>query len=142
MIAAYIQWAIVGLPTISADAIADARGPVGFPAWLRTSHYINLFLMIVLIRSGLQILMDHPRLYWNVHSTPGTEWIRFASVEVPRDRLYTAKEDSRYLSPVVGLPGWQAHARARAPLAPPPSPHGAAGGFGGVQSGAATRWST
>ncbi len=29
--------------------------------------------MILLIRSGLQILMDHPRLYWNLHCTPGTE---------------------------------------------------------------------
>ena len=35
------------------------------------------------IRSGLQILMDHPRLYWNVHCTPGTEWLRLTPIEVP-----------------------------------------------------------
>jgi sulfoxide reductase catalytic subunit YedY len=49
--------------------------------------------------------MDHPRLYWNVHCTPGTEWVHFTPVQVPLDRLYTAKDDARYLTPWVGLPG-------------------------------------
>jgi thiosulfate reductase cytochrome b subunit len=49
--------------------------------------------------------MDHPRLYWNVHCTPGTEWIRFTPVKVPLDRLYTAKDDARCLTPWIGLPG-------------------------------------
>jgi hypothetical protein len=40
--------------------------------------------MILIIRSGLQILMAHPRLYWNVHCTPGTEWLRLTPVEVYR----------------------------------------------------------
>ena len=40
----------------------------GFPAWLRWQHFFNLFLMIFIIRSGLQILSDHPRLYWTRHS--------------------------------------------------------------------------
>jgi DMSO/TMAO reductase YedYZ molybdopterin-dependent catalytic subunit/thiosulfate reductase cytochrome b subunit len=51
--------------------------------------------------------MDHPRLYWNVHCTPGTEWARFTPVEVPKDRVWTAKDDSRYLSPWIGLPGYR-----------------------------------
>ncbi|MGH7814120.1 MAG: molybdopterin-dependent oxidoreductase [Candidatus Binataceae bacterium] len=85
--------------------LLESAPPQGFPAWLRFSHYLNLLFMILLIRSGLQILMDHPRLYWNVHCTPGTEWVRFTPVEVPKDRLYTAKDDSRYLSPWIGLPG-------------------------------------
>jgi thiosulfate reductase cytochrome b subunit len=63
--------------------------------------------MILLVRSGLQILMDHPRLYWNVHCTPGTEWLRLTPVEVPKDRIWTAKDDSRYLSPWIGLPGYR-----------------------------------
>ena len=79
--------------------------PHGFPAWLRITHYVNFFFMILLVRSGLQILADHPRLYWNVHCTPGTEWLRLTPVEVPKDRLWTAKDDSRYLSPWIGLPG-------------------------------------
>ena len=56
-------------------------------------------------RSGLQILMDHPRLYWTVHCTPGTEWLRLTSVVVPRDRVFTAKDDSRPIPPWLGLPG-------------------------------------
>ena len=37
----------------------------------------------MLIRSGLSILMDHPRLYFNNHCTPGTEWIRLYAVVCP-----------------------------------------------------------
>jgi len=71
----------------------------GFPAWLRWQHFFNLFLIFFIIRAGIQILADHPRLYWNRDCTPGTEWFRFQH-EVPKDRIWTAKDDS------VTLPGW------------------------------------
>jgi thiosulfate reductase cytochrome b subunit len=58
-----------------------------------------------MIRSGLSILMDHPRLYWNVHCTPGSEWARFTPLRVPTDRVWTAKDDARYISPWLALPG-------------------------------------
>ncbi|MGE5403010.1 MAG: molybdopterin-dependent oxidoreductase [Ignavibacteriales bacterium] len=106
--AAYIQWGLNGLPVIipyAEPAPGAAVQPFGFPAWLRVTHYINFFLIILLIRSGLQILADHPRLYWNLHCTPGSEWVRFTPVVVPKDRVWTAKQDSRYLSPWIGLPG-------------------------------------
>ena len=41
--------------------------------------------------------MDHLRLYWNVHCTPGTEWLRLTQIEVPRDRVWTVKEDYRLI---------------------------------------------
>lgn len=107
---AYIQWRTVGLPalpSIQTVTTETAEGPYGFPAWLRISHYVNFLFLALLVRSGLQILMDHPRLYWNVHCTPGTEWLRLTPVEVPKDRLWTAKDDSRYLSPWIGLPGYR-----------------------------------
>lgn len=66
---------------------------------------VNFMFLTLLVRSGLQILVDHPRLYANVHCTPGTEWVRFTRTEVPTDRVYTAKDDSIYLSPWIGLPG-------------------------------------
>ena len=81
--------------------------PHGFPAWLRITHYVNFFFIILLVRSGLQILMEHPRLYWNVHCTPNTEWLRLTPVEVPSDRVWTAKDDARHLSPWIGLPGYR-----------------------------------
>lgn len=108
--AAYLQWGTVGRPALPMSPIVTpetAAAPYGFPAWLRITHYVNFLFLILLIRSGLQILMDHPRLYWNVHCTPGTEWLRLTPIEVPKDRLWTAKDDSRHLSPWIGLPGYR-----------------------------------
>jgi methionine sulfoxide reductase catalytic subunit len=106
--AAYLQWATTGLPTVPpVPADLDTSPSQGFPPWLRVTHYVNFLFIILLIRSGLQILMDHPRLYWNVHCTPGTEWLRLTPVEVPQDKVWTAKDDSRYLSPWIGLPGYR-----------------------------------
>jgi methionine sulfoxide reductase catalytic subunit len=106
-VAAYVQWAVVGLPALPTNPTVSpetATEPYGFAAWLRITHYINLLFMALLVRSGLQILADHPRLYWNVYCTPGTEWARFTPIEVPKDRIWTAKDDSRYLLPWIGLP--------------------------------------
>jgi sulfoxide reductase catalytic subunit YedY len=108
--AAYIQWGTAGLPSLSASPVLDletAAESYGFPAWLRITHYVNFLFLVLLVRSGLQILADHPRLYWNVHCTPGTEWLRLTPVVVPEDRVWTAKEDSRHLSPWIGLPGYR-----------------------------------
>lgn len=76
----------------------------GFPLWVRIQHVFNLFLMMFIIRSGIQILADHPRLYWNKDCTPGTEWFRFQR-EVPRDVLWTAKDDSVTIPKWLGIPG-------------------------------------
>src|ERR1019366_8740803 len=61
--AAYIQWGTVGLPPVPSSpalTVETVTGPHGFPAWLRITHYVNFLFVILLIRSGLQILMDHP----------------------------------------------------------------------------------
>ena len=76
----------------------------GFPFWLRGQHFFNLFLMSFTIRSGVQILADHPRLHWHRDCTPGTEWFRFQR-PVPQDRLWTAKDDSVSLPSWLGIPG-------------------------------------
>jgi len=76
----------------------------GFPLWLRVNHFFNLFLMFLIIRAGIQILADHPRLYWNVNCTPGTEWFRFQH-PVPTGRIWTAKDDSVTLPGWLGIPG-------------------------------------
>jgi len=76
----------------------------GFPWWLRYQHYLNLFFMLLMMRSGLQILADHPRLYVDGHCTPGRDWLRLRG-PVPRDRIWTAKDDSTTLPKWLGLPG-------------------------------------
>jgi methionine sulfoxide reductase catalytic subunit len=76
----------------------------GLPIWVGVQHFFNLFLLIFIIRSGVQILSDHPRLYWTRHSTPGKDWFRIQK-PVPADPLWTAKQDSISLRGQVGLPG-------------------------------------
>jgi methionine sulfoxide reductase catalytic subunit len=76
----------------------------GFPGWLRLQHFLNLFFMVFIIRAGVQILADHPRLYWKRDCTPGTEWFRFQKA-VPTDRIWTAKDDSVTLPGWLGIPG-------------------------------------
>ena len=78
--------------------------PVGLPAWVGWQHFLNAFFLIFIIRSGWQILADHPRLYWSRHSGPGDNWFRMQH-PVPPDALYTAKQDSITLLAGVGLPG-------------------------------------
>jgi sulfoxide reductase catalytic subunit YedY len=83
---------------------AAAANKPGFPIWVGVQHFFNLFLMIFIIRSGIQILSDHPRLYWTRNSTPGRDWFRIQK-PVPADPLWTAKKDSISLPGNVGLPG-------------------------------------
>jgi len=72
--------------------------------WLRVQHYLNMFFMYFIMRAGIQILADHPRLYWNRDCTPGTEWLRF-SHPVPAYRMWTAKDDAVTLPGWLGIPG-------------------------------------
>jgi thiosulfate reductase cytochrome b subunit len=84
----------------------------GFPWWLRWQHFLNLLFMMFIIRAGLQILADHPRLYLNAGSKPDTEWLRLRG-PVPADRrdpeaaarVWTAKDDSVALPKHLGIPG-------------------------------------
>lgn len=79
---------------------------VGFPAWLRITHFINVFFLVMLIRSGWEIIASHPRFYWNNHCTPGSEWIKFTRDKVPTEEgAFTARDDQRSLSPLIALPG-------------------------------------
>ncbi len=108
--AAWVEVAVIGMPSIPPVPQIypnDFAGPHGFPLWVRYCHFSNFFFVMLLIRSGLSILMDHPRLYFNDHCTPGSEWVRFTPLEVPRDRIWTAKDDARYISPVAGTPGYR-----------------------------------
>jgi len=108
--AAWIQFALIGLPHIPRVPQVTPNnfsGPHGFPLWVRYCHFLNFFFVMLLIRSGLSILVDHPRLYFNDGCTPGSEWIRFTPLNVPRDRIWTAKDDARYISPLVGTPGYR-----------------------------------
>ncbi len=102
----YLFFGILNDPSLTFPA--DGKTIVkGFPIFVILSHWINFFLLILLIRSGLSILFDHPRLYFNKDCQPGSEWLNFTPIDIPKDKLWTAKDDARYLSPLVGLPGYR-----------------------------------
>lgn len=79
----------------------------GIPAWAGWTHFFNLFMMIFIIRAGIQILCDHPRLYFSRNSTPGKdEWLRVGP-PVPDDPYWTANADTVALPAQFGLPGFR-----------------------------------
>ncbi|ORX04482.1 oxidoreductase [Mycobacterium triplex] len=86
----------------------------GFPSWLRWQHLFNIVFMMFIVRAGLQILADHPRLYLNAGCRPGTEWLRIRG-PVPADRqdrsdaarVWTAKDDSVAIPKWLGIPGFR-----------------------------------
>jgi methionine sulfoxide reductase catalytic subunit len=86
----------------------------GFPGWLRWQHLFNIVFMMFIIRAGVQILADHPRLYLNAGCRPGTEWLRMRG-PVPADRqdqsdaarIWTAKDDSVAIPKWLGIPGFR-----------------------------------
>ncbi|ERK73509.1 molybdopterin-dependent oxidoreductase [Leifsonia aquatica] len=111
VVAIAVARGIVTLPAVQdfmrtypGESKLPADAPVGFPAWLQWQHFLNVLFMIFIVRAGLSILADHPRLYWSRHSVPGREWLRFQR-PVPDDPTYTAKGDSLTLPDNVGLPG-------------------------------------
>jgi len=69
----------------------------GFPEWLQVQHFLNMFFMLFIMRAGLQILADHPRLYWSRDCTPGSDWFRF-QVPVPVDEGWTRYNGLQQLS--------------------------------------------
>ncbi len=75
---------------------------LGFPLWLRAAHWINFIFMGLLIRSGIQILSSYPRLYWNDHSQPGTEWVKFTKKAIPTDKQWITLDQE------VAAPSWLA----------------------------------
>ena len=101
---------ITRYPGSSTDYVDPVES--GFPWWLRWQHFLNLLFMMFMIRAGLQILADHPRLYVNAGCKPDTEWMRLRdAVPVDRrdlsdpERVWTAKNDSVALPKQLGIPG-------------------------------------
>lgn len=79
---------------------------LGFPLWLRIAHFINLLFVILLIRSGIQILSDHPKFYWNVHCALNSEWISFGRKRIePRQGIWTSMDEAVAPPAWLALPG-------------------------------------
>nr|WP_153744920.1 cytochrome b/b6 domain-containing protein [Microbacterium sp. SYP-A9085] len=48
-----------------------AAAPVGFPAWLNWQHFLNIFFMVLIIRSGLTVRnQKRPTVFWSRRGNP------------------------------------------------------------------------
>lgn len=88
-------------PHVVALSLA-ATPALGFPWWLRATHWINVLFIGLLMRSGIQILSSFPRLYWGYQSVPGHEWLTLTRKTIPKDRLWITLEQE------TNAPGWLA----------------------------------
>ncbi len=78
---------------------------LGFPIWIRATHWFNVLFLFLLVRSGVAILAAHPKLYWNIDSRPGSEWVRFSRKRMPSDRMWCSTDEEVSASPWLALPG-------------------------------------
>lgn len=78
---------------------------LGFPVWLRATHWINVLFMGFMIRSGIQILASYPRLHWGKTARPGLEWLKFTRRKFRTDEYYITLEEEENASPVIAQPG-------------------------------------
>jgi DMSO/TMAO reductase YedYZ molybdopterin-dependent catalytic subunit/thiosulfate reductase cytochrome b subunit len=78
-----------------------------FPLWLRAIHYLNIVFLSLIIRSGIEILSAHPKLYWKDDAMPGSEWIRFTKKKLPKDELWTSRDEEESFSSWIAMPGHQ-----------------------------------
>jgi sulfoxide reductase catalytic subunit YedY len=76
----------------------------GYSLLVRITHLLVFFYLLFLVRSGINILLDHPRLYNTIHCTPGKEWIRWRG-DVPKNPLWTSRDDAVTVPYWLGLPG-------------------------------------
>jgi DMSO/TMAO reductase YedYZ molybdopterin-dependent catalytic subunit/Ni,Fe-hydrogenase I cytochrome b subunit len=76
-----------------------------FPLWLRVFHFVNIIFITLLIRSGIEILSAHPKLYTNDNATDGTEWIKLSSKKMPKNKLWTSTDEEEAFSSWIALPG-------------------------------------
>jgi methionine sulfoxide reductase catalytic subunit len=83
----------------------DDMQQLGFPLWIRLTHFFNFLFITLLIRSGIEIIGAHPKLYWRDDALPGSEWIRFTRKQIPKDHLWTAEDEIEPMSPWTALPG-------------------------------------
>lgn len=63
--------------------------PPHYPWFVVITHALNIFFLLMLGRSGIEVLSSFPKLYWNDGCPPGREWARFSK------RSYGGTRDGR-----------------------------------------------
>jgi thiosulfate reductase cytochrome b subunit len=78
-----------------------------FPIWVIITHFLNIFLILLLARSGIEVLSSFPKLYRPDDCTPGKEWLRLSHKTFGADsrRPWSSLQEEESWSPVLALPG-------------------------------------
>ena len=81
--------------------------PGEFPWWVIATHFLNIVFMLLLARSGLEVLSAFPKLYWNDGCPPGREWLRLSKKTFSAEsrKPWSSLSEEESWSPVVALPG-------------------------------------
>ncbi|HEX9040507.1 MAG TPA: molybdopterin-dependent oxidoreductase [Trebonia sp.] len=84
-----------------------SQHPNFFPLWVVVTHFLNIFFMLLLARSGLEVLSAFPKLYWHDDTPPGRQWLRLSKKTFSADsrRPWTTLDEEVSWSPVLCLPG-------------------------------------
>lgn len=78
---------------------------LAFPLWLRATHFFNFLFLSLLVRSGLEILSAHAKLYFNDDCRLGSEWLAFQRKPYPKNELFTADDQEMSFPSLIALPG-------------------------------------
>jgi DMSO/TMAO reductase YedYZ molybdopterin-dependent catalytic subunit/thiosulfate reductase cytochrome b subunit len=76
-----------------------------FPAWIDATHFFNIVFLVLLARSGVQILASFPRLFFKDDCAPGHEVLKFTRKRIPAGRVYQSLDEEVDVSPWIALPG-------------------------------------
>src|SRR6478736_4414293 len=81
--------------------------PAFFPYWVVVLHFLNILLMLLLFRSGLEVLSAFPKLYWHDDCPPGRQWLRLSKKSFGADsrKPWSSLDEEESWSPVIALPG-------------------------------------
>ncbi|MEO8750781.1 MAG: molybdopterin-dependent oxidoreductase [Allobranchiibius sp.] len=81
--------------------------PSYFPPWVVITHFLNIFFMVLLFRSGLEVLSAFPKFYWHDDCPPGREWLRLSKKMYAADSRapWSSLDEEEAWSPVIALPG-------------------------------------
>jgi DMSO/TMAO reductase YedYZ molybdopterin-dependent catalytic subunit/thiosulfate reductase cytochrome b subunit len=73
------------------------------------THWLNVLFLLLMARSGIEVLSAFPKLYWREDCPPGREWARFSPKTYGADsrRMWSGEDEEESWSPVVALPGRQ-----------------------------------
>ncbi|WP_342318289.1 cytochrome b/b6 domain-containing protein [Corynebacterium mayonis] len=65
------QWGTAFIATYDGKQPLPDNTPIGLPAWLNWAHFLNMFLMALVVKTGIQIRREkRPPAYWTPRNNP------------------------------------------------------------------------